>query len=71
MRRSRGYWGGPDDDVPESSAGSWSGIEQNLAPSVGTDAAWAMLPRRRCNQITDAGLAHLAKIPGLQSLDLG
>ena len=71
MRRCRGYWGGPDDDVPESWAGSWSGIEQNLAPSVGTDAAWVVLPRRGCDQITDAGLADLATIPSLRSLDLG
>ena len=56
---------------PERWPGSWSGIEQNLARRPGTDAAWVVLPRRGCKQVTDAGLAHLAKIPGLQRVDLG
>ena len=59
-------------DGPESWSGSWGGIERNLARRTGTDTAgWVMLPRRRCVRITDAGLAHLAKIEGLQSLNLG
>ena len=57
-------------DDPESWPDSWGGIEQNLGHRPGTNAAWVLLPRRGCYRITDEGLAHLAKIQGLQSLKL-
>ena len=55
---------------PEGWPGSWGGIEQNLAGRPGTDAARVLVPCRRCQRVTDAGLEHLAKIQGLQSLEL-
>ena len=42
----------------------------NVGRRPGTDAAWFLLASRGCQQITDAGLAQLATIPGLQRLDL-
>ena len=57
-------------DDSESWPDSWGGIEQNLGRRPGTDAALVVLPRRHCQRVTDAGLEHLAKIQGLQSLEL-
>ena len=57
-------------DDAESRAGSCGVIEQNLARRPDTDAALVVLPHRGCTKVTDVGLTHLAKIPGLQSLNL-
>ena len=57
-------------DDAESRPGSCGGIEQTLARRPDTDPAWVVLPRRACKKIIDAGLTHLAAIPGLQSLNL-
>ena len=57
-------------DDPERWPGLRSGIEQNLGGRPGSDAPWFLLPRRHCQRVTDAGLEHLAKIQGLQSLEL-
>ena len=57
-------------DAPERWPVLWGGIEQSLAGMPCTDAAWVVRLRRWCEEVTDAGLAHLVTIPGLQSLDL-